>query len=318
MKKYYILLIIMIGILLFFVSCATMQSRYNDTKEKNTIAAYLKFLEKYPEGELAIKAKENIECLENGFFGWIEAQSVNTIASYTNYIERYPNGKAVNQAIKKVDGLEWTEAKTINTISAYQKYLNKHPMGMHKSDADKIIQEIKLKIEKAKSLGYIAFCADHFQLYKNVYIIGSGFDKYNEIYLLYNFRDILPNYRWIYWKENNISSLEKIKELENKGIYIILHLGEIITEAFGYQQVSFYNYGTKQNVTIDSPPYESAECTVDIIISPDIKYSKNIKVNIKREYYGGGLTLSPEKLMNELMNAVVNYFNEVMSTGISK
>lgn len=148
------------ALLLLIVGCASQKSMYYKATDKNTIEAYQKFLDKYPDGEYAANVKSKIEKLEYQMV--IES---NSIDSLRNFLTKYPSSSYQTEIQQKIEKLEFEEAKTSNTIQALQDFLKKYPKTKFKNEASKII--IKLEFEEVQKINTVEGYKNFTQKYPN-------------------------------------------------------------------------------------------------------------------------------------------------------
>jgi len=74
--------------LLLSLGCSNPKQDWQETEKLGTIEAYEKFLQKYPEGQLADGAKRKIEELK-----WQETTNINTVEAYDKFLQEYPQGE---------------------------------------------------------------------------------------------------------------------------------------------------------------------------------------------------------------------------------
>ena len=104
-----------------------------------TLAAYLGFVAKYPNGKHTAEAKQNITFLEEEE-AWKTACQTNTLPAYYVYDRQYPQGRYTRQALTLIRELEeekaWATAQQRNTFSSYRKYTLNYPEGKYRKEAN--------------------------------------------------------------------------------------------------------------------------------------------------------------------------------------
>jgi hypothetical protein len=161
----------------FVAACATMQSRLEQAKSADTITAYEDFLEEYPEGEGADRARMRLDELREER-AWKEAEAGNTAAAYEDFRERYPRGRYARdvharlEIIARTGGgdsppagvekflqrhgqgvfldesratrgkLSFEKAVTADTILAYEEFLERYPTGRLADDARRRMEKL--------------------------------------------------------------------------------------------------------------------------------------------------------------------------------
>ena len=189
MYKYYPLLVV--AAVTFTTGCTTMQRHWKHVESVNTIVAYEQFLQQYPQGRLAHKARTKIERKHLQ-----KVEGINTTEAYEEFLRLYPRGELSNKARAKLEALYIEEtrkknyaqflaqypqeklahmarvgveamylwrAKDTNTIEAYEDFLNLYPHGELSNKA-----RAKLEIlyfEKAKEKNTIAAYEEFLRLY---------------------------------------------------------------------------------------------------------------------------------------------------------
>lgn len=151
---------ILIVVSILITGCASQKSMYYKATDTNTIEAYQKFLEKYPDGEYAANIKSKIEKLEYQMV--IES---NSIDSLQNFLTKYPSSSYREEIQQKIEKLEFDEAKTINTIQGLQDFLKKYPKTKFKNEANKSI--IKLEFEEVEKISTVESYKKFSQKYPN-------------------------------------------------------------------------------------------------------------------------------------------------------
>jgi hypothetical protein len=150
-------------------------------KQAESTQSYTNYLNKYPYGTYAEKAKETMKKIETA--KWNEARKKNTITEYKKYLESYPHGIYATEAIEKIETAKWntepkawSEARNRNTATAYKKYLDLYPYGANAQRAKKLIidREVdaifgssygKLPAMEKRSYGYGNYSTIH--IYNN-------------------------------------------------------------------------------------------------------------------------------------------------------
>ncbi|MBK8968351.1 MAG: hypothetical protein IPM36_17130 [Lewinellaceae bacterium] len=77
---------------------------WEKAKKKNTIVAYEGFIEKYPNSDYALLAREKIKAFENS--DWRTAKSKNTIDAFRRFLAKHPYSKYSSEAEKLIIDLE--------------------------------------------------------------------------------------------------------------------------------------------------------------------------------------------------------------------
>ncbi len=110
-SNYLIRLSVILSLMLFIVSCASVVSQYTKTREIDTIEAYEEFIKNYPDSEFVNEAKKRIEELED----FEVAKTKNTIDSYRAFINKYPESEYVKETEASIRQIYLSD-KTINDL----------------------------------------------------------------------------------------------------------------------------------------------------------------------------------------------------------
>jgi hypothetical protein len=92
------------ALLLATVGCATVQSRWEETRTEGTITAYEAFILEYPQDEEAVQAREILAGLYRQR-DWEEAAGQDRISAYEAFIAKHPEGKQAREARARLRAL---------------------------------------------------------------------------------------------------------------------------------------------------------------------------------------------------------------------
>lgn len=149
--------LILITVVVFLTNaCFSQTKKWEETKQINTIEAYQKFLEKYPDRKYSSQAKEKLITLE-----YEKAIDENTINLYTDFLKNYPKSKYENEIQIKLEKVSWEVAKETQTIQSYNDYLENNPNGINKNEALKQIELLEEKNAKRKELSAFIVAAKY-------------------------------------------------------------------------------------------------------------------------------------------------------------
>ena len=111
-------------------------SDWEDAKKENTVAAYQKYLNLYPNGKYNSEAyNAQDESL------WYESIKSNTVEDYEHYIAKYPNGKHILQAIDKWEDALWVYSKNTND---YRNYIAQYPGGKYINQINSLVNNLDI------------------------------------------------------------------------------------------------------------------------------------------------------------------------------
>ena len=168
---------------------------WKQAKNQNTVAAYQEFLDRYPVGDFASLAEQNVQSLQQlqaqrrEADAWSQAQRLNTVAAYQNFVSSFPRSGHLSEARQQIQALEaaaaqarddaaYQQAQERNTQGAYQGYLDRFPGGRHREEAAtqlKALQRaVKLEAEyRAWQKAKEANTAEAYQIYLDQYPNGN-------------------------------------------------------------------------------------------------------------------------------------------------
>jgi len=112
-------------------TCATSPTAaWERAKGKDTMEAYLEFIERFPQAAQSEEASSRIDELE-----WDRVKRQNTILDFTNYIRRHPRGRFAEDVQLLLEELDWAKASSEATLGSYESFLSHHPNGRHALEA---------------------------------------------------------------------------------------------------------------------------------------------------------------------------------------
>lgn len=158
-------------------STSEERSRWEAALEADTVLAYRRFMEDFPESVYLGQAQVQMDVLDQRL--WTELSAEDTAPAYEDYLEQFPDGlhqaealtrldeiaRAANQAEREAlererrDNEAWTTARTAGTLAAVESYINAWPTGLHIEEAQSLRRMLKAGAEdsaafaSAQSLG---------------------------------------------------------------------------------------------------------------------------------------------------------------------
>ena len=119
-------------------ACGSQNSAWSRASATNTIAAYGKFLSKYPSGTYAVQAIDKIDSLRDTS-DWRAAQVDSSIVGFERYLSREPHGAYVESARDNITMRErsaaWHGVSAPPTVTALQAFLARYPTGPESDEA---------------------------------------------------------------------------------------------------------------------------------------------------------------------------------------
>lgn len=105
---------------------------WQEARVVDTIEAYDKYLDMYPDSEYANPARDRVNFLKKDLNAWQQTQVVDTVPAYEFYLRDYPEGQYIDAARDRIGLLKeaaaaWKSAQNINTIRGYKLFIDKYP-----------------------------------------------------------------------------------------------------------------------------------------------------------------------------------------------
>ncbi len=102
---------------LLLVACSREAGDWRSTQGADTIEAYERFIEKYPQSELAAEARARARQLAEER-DWQLATSADTAAAYQQFLSQYPEGKWAQEARVRIENFNVMEASAPAPVAA--------------------------------------------------------------------------------------------------------------------------------------------------------------------------------------------------------
>lgn len=135
----------LIGLMLS--GCVSVESRWQEVQQQNTVSAYKAFVQEFPETEYTPTARERIEELK-----FEQAKRAGTEEALQEYQREYPSGHHFEEARQLADDCCYARAAEENVLSMYEEYLRKYPYGRHVEEVRKLADTLVEVIEKEIAL----------------------------------------------------------------------------------------------------------------------------------------------------------------------
>jgi formylglycine-generating enzyme required for sulfatase activity len=134
--------------------------RWQEALEADTLYAYQRFMQDYPQSIHEPAARQHMERLDDTLWQKVDAEG--TRSAYESYLEQLPQGRHEAEAMiqldlldrleaeeqrqktqrQQEDDLAWNEAKMQRSISAIDRYIAEFPDGSHLQDAQTLKREL--------------------------------------------------------------------------------------------------------------------------------------------------------------------------------
>ncbi|MGI9545569.1 MAG: tetratricopeptide repeat protein [Cyclobacteriaceae bacterium] len=112
---------------------------FDRAKFKDSLAAYIYFIEQYPE---AIQLPEAI--IRRDELAYQKAEEINTYQSFLNFIQQYPEALQVPEAQTQYDRLLFQDQVGGGRLDDYVNFITKYPLSPYRQEAETQIFEISI------------------------------------------------------------------------------------------------------------------------------------------------------------------------------
>jgi outer membrane protein OmpA-like peptidoglycan-associated protein len=119
--------------------------------EKNAIASYQDFIDKYPK---AVQISEAISRRNELAFN--QAKEKDNIEAYKEFVTKYPKASQIQDAWNRIHELAFTYAKTQNTSKAYKQFMSEYPNSTQYNEAFKLYEK-QIFIENTSPGNWISY-----------------------------------------------------------------------------------------------------------------------------------------------------------------
>ncbi len=161
MKTNKFILVVIACLSFQFISCASMEMQYESAKKADTIEAYEKYINEYPNSSNEIINRHK-QLKDRDAFK--EAEKINTKKAYQELIESHPDNLYIEEARKRIaesDKDSYARTLLIGTEKALAGYVDSYPSSIYLSDVKERINWISdqhehtAKVEiKVRHLGF--------------------------------------------------------------------------------------------------------------------------------------------------------------------
>lgn len=156
MSNYFRLAIICFSILI--IGCNQVENKYKEAEAINTIEAFQKFIQDYPDHRFTELARSKVDSL-----AFMKAKSADTEESYTDYLGSFPNGKFTDEARSRAELIAFEAALQENVESAYLEFLSKFPGGDYELEAREKAADLRFEqtLKEYTVIGFEKFISDY-------------------------------------------------------------------------------------------------------------------------------------------------------------
>ncbi|RJO61637.1 HEAT repeat domain-containing protein [candidate division WS5 bacterium] len=135
MRSSKVILIVIACLSFQFIACVGWQVEYESARRADTIEAYEKFINKYPNpsNEIIHRHKELKDKEDYRF-----AEKINTTNAYQEFVQNHPDNLYVEDALERLsepDKDAYTRTLLIGTDQALEGYIGSYPSSTYRSDA---------------------------------------------------------------------------------------------------------------------------------------------------------------------------------------
>lgn len=139
---------------------------WNKIKESTVAADYHAFLQKFPNGSLAARAREKMNTLGDPV--WNELKKSNDPFKYRDYIQANPNSPFLDQAKARLEVLtpaavEWEKIKITGDLAEIMRFVESNPTHPFVGDAKQLIEmELFTAVTNTESEDLLGFVVKHY------------------------------------------------------------------------------------------------------------------------------------------------------------
>lgn len=145
-----------VGILL--AGCSSQNSAWQHAQQKNTVAAYQKFIKNYPDSKHAADAKQQIAHIkqqreiQQARADWQRTQKLDSEPAYQQFLQDHPNSQYADQARQRINDIQrmnqWAYARSSNNVQALQEFISKYPNSPQATQAHQELDKLQAAQEK--------------------------------------------------------------------------------------------------------------------------------------------------------------------------
>ncbi|HKJ17208.1 MAG TPA: SUMF1/EgtB/PvdO family nonheme iron enzyme [Xanthomonadales bacterium] len=146
-------------------STSEERSRWEAALDADTVLAYRRFIEDYPESVYLGQAQIQMDVLDER--AWEQLSAEDSLPAYQDYLAQFPNGLHQATALSRIDEIEqqlsqqererlererqdnegWLAARSAGTLSAVEQYIQDWPTGLHIAEASGLRRLLKARAE---------------------------------------------------------------------------------------------------------------------------------------------------------------------------
>lgn len=284
---------------------------WRNTCRKDTVSAYLEYLQYFPNSEHSEMCRQSLSDKEDSW--WSEIKLAPSEEVIGQYLEVFPLGKYVIPAKLLLEDLPWLETCKINTEAAYLKYKEENP-DKHQDDIKSILNSFRDEQDwvHAQTLN----TSEAYKEYVKFHRYGKHYKEAQDIIEARSMHDNVINGL----RENkNAYSAEDIQRHVAERTVTESEISEVlgekwISEIMNYSRpddLPIYNYPSdlqkgRTEVYFWGTPASGKTCTLGAVFSR--AYSKGI-MRIRGgavEYLDALKNIFKEKSVNKLPNSTSN------------
>ncbi|MCW8925347.1 MAG: bifunctional serine/threonine-protein kinase/formylglycine-generating enzyme family protein [Xanthomonadales bacterium] len=143
--------------------------RWQAALEADTLLAYRRFMEDFPESMYLEQAQTQLDILDEA--NWQELSAEDSIPAYEDYLELFPDGIHQAQALQRIDAIErdaarqkrerlererldnlaWQTAIDERTLASLDTYISDFPAGLHIEEANRVRRLLQAQADDDKA-----------------------------------------------------------------------------------------------------------------------------------------------------------------------
>lgn len=129
-------------------ACSNPQEDWETARDADTREAYREFLEQYPDGEYADRARARLAAMERAQ-AWETAQAENTAEAYDGFLKKFPEGTHSDEVLQRRTQLEreteWEDlrARSDVTVERLREFATRFPDSREAAQARSMIEDME-------------------------------------------------------------------------------------------------------------------------------------------------------------------------------
>ncbi len=137
---------VVVAMVMALAACSSPDAAWQAAEREDSVTAYLEFLARYPEGELADRARERIK-LAKEKKAWEHVEFRDNLDNYASFLKEFPDTKRRAEIERRIAELErdkaWKVARNTDTIKSYEQFIDGFPDAPQAAEARQLIAKLE-------------------------------------------------------------------------------------------------------------------------------------------------------------------------------